>query len=153
MEIHKCNLFRFFFKDSFQFFDFLISDIALLSTVDTLVIICILFNCIDQGWPTQIGLWAAFGKIYKNIDFLGQIFTKFVEKHSKYRKITEFQIKIGPQKSHSGPRVGHPWYKCCFCKKNHIMVKIVELKILLSNREIVKTKIKIVNYFLVCIIF
>jgi hypothetical protein len=30
------------------------------------------------------------------------------------------------------------------------VVKIVELKILLSNREIVKTKIKIVNYFLVC---
>jgi hypothetical protein len=31
-----------------------------------------------------------------------------------------------------------------------LMVKIVELKILLSNREIVKTKIKIVIYFLVC---
>jgi hypothetical protein len=32
-----------------------------------------------------------------------------------------------------------------------LMVKIVELKILLSNREIVKTKIKIVIYFLVCV--
>jgi hypothetical protein len=50
----------------------------------------IILVLVDQGWPTQIGLWAAFGKISKNIDFLGQILTKTVEKHSKYRKISEF---------------------------------------------------------------
>jgi hypothetical protein len=69
---------------------------------------------LGQGWPTQNGLWAAFGKISKNIDFLGQILTNTVKKHSKYRKITKFQFKIGPQKFLSGPhaargpRVGHP---------------------------------------------
>jgi hypothetical protein len=66
---------------------------------------------LEQGWPTQIGLWAAFGKISKNIDFLGQFLTKTMEKNSKYRKITEFQSKIGPQKFPSGPRVGHPCFR------------------------------------------
>jgi hypothetical protein len=65
-------------------------------------------KALAQGWPTQIGLLAAFGKLSKNIDFLGQILTKTVKKYSKYRKITEFQFKIGPQKFLSGPRVGHP---------------------------------------------
>jgi hypothetical protein len=45
---------------------------------------------LEQGWPTQTGLWAAIGKISKNIDFLGQFLTKTVEKHSKYRKISKF---------------------------------------------------------------
>jgi hypothetical protein len=31
---------------------------------------------LNQGWPTQVGLWAAFEKISKNIDFLGQFLTK-----------------------------------------------------------------------------
>jgi hypothetical protein len=72
---------------------------------------------LDQGWPTQIGLWAAFGKISKNIDFLGQILIKTVKKHPKYRKIAKFQSKFGPQKFFSGPhaacgpRVGHPWFR------------------------------------------
>jgi hypothetical protein len=48
----------------------------------------IYFFCLEQGWPTQIGLWAAFGKTSKNIDILGQILTKNEEKHSKYRKFT-----------------------------------------------------------------
>jgi hypothetical protein len=65
---------------------------------------------IMQGWPTQIGLWAAFGQISKNIEFLGRFLTKTEEKHSKYRKIVDFQSKTGPQKILSGPRVGHPWY-------------------------------------------
>ncbi len=51
-----------------------------------------------RGWPTQIGSWVAFGKFSKNIDFLGQFLIKTEEKHSKYRKIAEFQFKIGPQK-------------------------------------------------------
>jgi hypothetical protein len=71
-------------------------------------------DVLDQGWPTQIGPWAAFGKLSKNIDFLGQFLIKTVEKHSKYRKTAEFQSMIGPQKFLSGPhaargpRVGHP---------------------------------------------
>ncbi len=36
----------------------------------------------------QISLWAAFPKISKNTDFLGQILTKTVKTHSKYPKIT-----------------------------------------------------------------
>jgi hypothetical protein len=43
---------------------------------------------LNQGWPTQTGLWAAIRKISKNIDFLGQFLTKTVEKHSKYRKVS-----------------------------------------------------------------
>jgi hypothetical protein len=31
---------------------------------------------LDQEWPTQIGLWAEYGKNSKNIDFLGQISEK-----------------------------------------------------------------------------
>jgi hypothetical protein len=67
-----------------------------------------------QGWPTQIGRWAAFEKNSKIFDFLGRFFTKTEEKHSKYRKIVDFQSKIGPQKFLSGPHaargpwVGHP---------------------------------------------
>jgi hypothetical protein len=30
----------------------------------------------DQGWLTQIGLWAAFGIIAKNIEFLDHFMTK-----------------------------------------------------------------------------
>ncbi len=45
-----------------------------------------LFFVLDQGWPTQIGLWATFGKFSKNIDFLGQILTKTAEKTLKISK-------------------------------------------------------------------
>jgi hypothetical protein len=66
---------------------------------------------LGQGWPTQIGPWAAFGRFSKNIDFLVQFLIKTVEKHSKYRKTAEFQSMIGPQKFLSGPRVGHPCFR------------------------------------------
>jgi hypothetical protein len=49
---------------------------------------------LEQGRPTQIYFWAVFRKFSKNIDFLDKILTKTVKKHSKYRKITEFQFKI-----------------------------------------------------------
>ncbi len=57
----------------------------------------------NTGVANQMDLWAAFGKFSKNTDFLGQFLTKTVEKHQEYRKISEFQFKIGPQKSFSGP--------------------------------------------------
>jgi hypothetical protein len=31
---------------------------------------------LEQEWPTQIGLWATFGKIVENFDFLGQFLSK-----------------------------------------------------------------------------
>jgi hypothetical protein len=39
---------------------------------------------LDQGWLTQIGLWAAFGKISKNSNFLGQILTKTLKISKKH---------------------------------------------------------------------
>jgi hypothetical protein len=57
--------------------------------------------------------------------------TKTVEKHSKYRKITEFQSKIGPQKFPSGPhaahgpRVGHPCFKVSSRNGNFIYLFIL----------------------------
>jgi hypothetical protein len=33
-------------------------------------------GALKQGWPTQTGLWAAFKKVAKNIDFLGHFMTK-----------------------------------------------------------------------------
>ncbi len=75
------------------------------------------------GQPKSVS-WAAFGKISKKIDFLGQILTKTVGKHSKYWKITEFQFKIGPQKFLSephaahGPRVGHSCSTPKYCVKH-----------------------------------
>jgi hypothetical protein len=41
---------------------------------------------LKQWWPSQIGLWAAFGRISKNIDFLGQILTKNSGKTLKISK-------------------------------------------------------------------
>ncbi len=53
------------------------------------------YHYLRQGWPTQIGLWAALGK---NISLLGRILTKTEENHPKYRKIIDFRSEIGPQK-------------------------------------------------------
>jgi hypothetical protein len=40
-----------------------------------------------QGWLTQIGLCAAFGKIVKNLRFGPRFTTKTEERHPKFRKI------------------------------------------------------------------
>ncbi len=56
----------------------------------------------------------SLGRILKNFQknlHFGPIFDRNFGKHPKYRKISEFQSKIGPQKSFSGPRVGHPSYR------------------------------------------
>ncbi len=39
-----------------------------------------------QGWPTQIDLWAAFGKNFQIIDFLGRILAKTEQKAPKISK-------------------------------------------------------------------
>jgi hypothetical protein len=63
-------------------------------------------------WPISLGIIYIRGgqpksvsgphlrKLQKKIEILGHL-TKTVEKHPKYRKIGEFESKIGP-------RVGHP---------------------------------------------
>jgi hypothetical protein len=51
-------------------------------------------NPLKQGWPTQIGLWAAFGKISKNIDFFGPNFDKNCEKTPKISKNRRVSIQV-----------------------------------------------------------
>jgi hypothetical protein len=70
-----------------------------------------------QGWPIQIGLWAALGKnsqkyqgretakafpLYtEKYNFLGRNFlTKTKGNHPKYLKITDFQFEFGKRVSH-----------------------------------------------------
>jgi hypothetical protein len=43
---------------------------------------------LDQGWPTQIGLWAATWKICQKYWLFGPQYNKKTEEiHPKYRKI------------------------------------------------------------------
>ncbi len=57
------------------------------------------------------------GRIWENFQKYRLVGPHFGQKHPKYRKITEFQSTIGPQKFLSkphaarGPRIGHPWPK------------------------------------------
>jgi hypothetical protein len=49
-----------------------------------------IINNLGQGWPTQIGLWTAFRKFSKNIDFLDHFMTKTEEKQAKQEKSPSF---------------------------------------------------------------
>jgi hypothetical protein len=49
-----------------------------------------------EGWPTQIGLWAAFGKISKNIDFLKK---KLWKNTQNIEKSASFNSKLGRRNS------------------------------------------------------
>jgi hypothetical protein len=57
---------------------------------------------LNQGWPTQIGLWAAFGKISKSTDFLGQLLTKTVKNTQNIEKSLSFNSRLGRKNSFLG---------------------------------------------------
>ncbi len=53
---------------------------------------------LDQGWPTQIGLWVALGKNSKKIDYLGQNCGK-TPKISKNHRGLAYQVCRLPDQS------------------------------------------------------
>jgi hypothetical protein len=66
-------------------------------------------NFLEQRWSTQIGLWAAFGKISKNIDILGQILTKIGKNTHNIENSPSFNQRLGRRNSFLGQmRAGHP---------------------------------------------
>jgi hypothetical protein len=63
--------------------------------------------CLEQGWPTRIGLWAAFKKNWAKLK-------------------TSKNHWIPPQKFLLGPRVGHLWSGGW--KSNFLSKKIIKLR-------------------------